>query len=223
MIRPIIFIVLACYSLTLIVVEWQTSQDYVRHFFTDIEGARPLYAINTTLSVALLWATALMFAVCLACTRDESDRRLRWFFWSQLFVFGYLGVDDRFKFHETLAVMLDVGDHYVLALVAAFEVACLFWLGRIIVLRRRVAFRLVVASGLFAVMLFVDACLPHDLVLRLSIEDLAKTWAAVFFLLFAWEVFSGQLRELKARAMSLPAAARTELDNPSALCMWPQE
>ena len=45
---------------------------------------------------------------------------------------------------------------------------------------------LAAASVLFGVMMFADACLPHDMAMRLSIEDLAKTWATFFFFLFAW-------------------------------------
>jgi len=65
------FILLAVYSIVLIVIEWQTSQLYVRQFFTDIEGEVFFYAINTTFSVFLLWATALLFAVGLLCIHIE--------------------------------------------------------------------------------------------------------------------------------------------------------
>jgi hypothetical protein len=65
------FVLLTVYSVVLMVIEWQTSQSYVRQFFTDIEGEVFFYAINTTFSVFLLWATALLFGVCLLCIHIE--------------------------------------------------------------------------------------------------------------------------------------------------------
>ena len=44
----------------LVAIELQTSQDYVRQYFTDIRGDVFLYAVNTTLSTFLLAATALL-------------------------------------------------------------------------------------------------------------------------------------------------------------------
>ncbi len=76
---------LAVYSVVLIGVELNTSQDYVRNFFTDIDGPVPFYAVNTTLSVFFLWATALVFAICVACTHGLPDMdRIHWFFISQV-------------------------------------------------------------------------------------------------------------------------------------------
>ena len=63
----IVIALLIAYSLALVGIEWCTSQDYVRNFVCDIDGPVPFYAVNTTLSVFLLWATALLFAICLAC------------------------------------------------------------------------------------------------------------------------------------------------------------
>ena len=94
-------ILLALYSAALIVVELRTSQDFVRNYFTDIEGPVPFFAVNTTISVFLLWSTALMFVVCLATIDGVSNEtRIRWFFISQVVVFAYLGFDDRFIYEE---------------------------------------------------------------------------------------------------------------------------
>ena len=46
-------------------------------------------------------------------------------------------------------------------------------------------------------MIFFDACVPHDMVLRLTLEDLAKTWANLCFLTFAWQLCSARIAELK--------------------------
>ncbi len=46
-------------------------------------------------------------------------------------------------------------------------------------------------------MLFIDACVRHDMVLRLSLEDLAKTWASLLFFSFAWPLCVERTRDLK--------------------------
>ena len=151
----IVFALLGLYSAVLIGIEACTSQDYVRNFVCDVDGPVPFYAVNTTLSVSLLWATALLFAVCLACDRnDPTRRRACWFFLSQIVIFAWLGIDDRFKVHEFVAWQLDIGDHFVLIAVAVVEIALLLLLGRSIVFRRAPLLRLGGASFFFAVTLF---------------------------------------------------------------------
>jgi hypothetical protein len=183
----------------LMIVELSTSQDFVRHFFTDIEGPVPFFAVNTTLSVFLLWSTALLFLVCFALFGEAVvPLRLRWFYASQVVVFAFLGFDDRFKVHERIGMWFDIGDHYVLAAVAIAQCGFLTILGGRTVLHGAALKCLGLASVLFTVMLVVDAKFPHDLVLRLSLEDLAKTWACLFFLLFAWNHLSGQIQPILA-------------------------
>lgn len=197
----IALLVLAVYSVVLLATELATSQDFVRNFFTDIEGPVPFYAVNTTLSVFLLWATATIFAVCLVCTEGMPDtRRLQRFFLSQVLVFAFLGLDDRFKAHEYLAWQLGVGDHYVLLSVAAMEVVFLVVLGGRTVLESRAARCLFGASLLFGGMVFFDACVQHDMVLRLSLEDLAKSWASLLFFAFAWLLCTERIEALKHAA-----------------------
>ncbi len=191
------FIALAGYSLVLMSVELGTSQDFVRHFFTDIEGPVPFFAVNTTLSVFLLWSTALLFLVCFAVLgQGVVSKRLRWFYASQVAVFAFLGFDDRFKVHERVGAWFDMGDHYLLIAVAVAQCGFLTILGGRRVLHGASLKCLGLASVLFAVMLVIDAKFPHDLVLRLSLEDLAKTWACLFFLLFAWSHFSEQMQPI---------------------------
>lgn len=198
------FAVLITYTVVLLCVEWNTSQDYVRNYLSDIEGPVPFYGVNTTLSVALLWGTALLFAVCATCISDAPDSwTLRLFFLSQLAVFAYLGLDDRFKLHERVAWRLGIPDHYILIVVALIEVTMLATVGRK-VLKGRAGTCLLIASALFGFMLYVDACLPHDMRMRLSIEDLAKTWASFFFFLFAWYVFRQCLHQFQS---SVPVEA----------------
>ncbi len=195
--------VLTVYSVVLVGIEWNTSQDYVRHFVTDVEGPVPFYAVNTTLSVFLLWTTAVLFGLGCRYGRALSDRD-RWFLVSQCVVFAFLGFDDRFKVHETLAAKLSIGDHWILLGVAVAEVAFLAVLAGWRLWGSSSGRALVAAAGLFTLMIGIDALGAHDGFLRLSLEDVAKTWAAVFFLRFG-------LCELdRAVAAGRDATARTD-------------
>jgi hypothetical protein len=52
----------------------------------------------------------------------------------------------------------------------------------------------------FLVMTVVDGVVPAERVLRLSVEDLSKTWGGFFLFLFGWEMIRIQLarREMVA-------------------------
>ncbi len=190
---------LLVYSAVLIGIELATSQAYVRNFFTDIEGPVPFYAVNTTLSVALLWATALLFVILIAWAEGRPElARERWFYFSQAWVFAVLGCDDRFLLHEKLSYRLGIGDHYVLLAIAALELAALWSWRRWRVLEDRAGKRLAVGAALFTAMIVIDGWFPHEMVLRLSLEDLLKTWAGLFFFLFGWQLLMERIRPTPA-------------------------
>ncbi len=201
---------MALYSIVLVAIELETSQDHVRHYFTDIEGPVRLYAINTTLSTFLLWASALIFCVVLLVIRGavstcpppgepEQDRE-RWFCVSQIAVFGYLGADDRFLLHEQLSDVVPLHDTLILVAVGMLEVAALALWGDLPRRPRRARLYLVLAAILFLVMAAIDAFAPSELTLRLSLEDLSKVWAALFLFLFSWEILDAHVSELTEAA-----------------------
>ena len=194
----------------LIGIELCTSQDYVRHYVSDVEGPVRFYAVNTTLSVFMLWATSLLFGVGLWCAAQANESwRTRWFLATQIAVFAWLGLDDRFRIHEYIAEHGGFGDHFVLLAVGFVELLCLAVLGWRIIFRRTVLLWLGSAALLFLVMLFFDAVVPHDALLRLSVEDVAKTWAALCFCLFAWNILSDRIEHFaQSRTPSLKEAAR---------------
>lgn len=185
----------------LIVFEWTQSQEAVRPYFsdilTDIDQPR-LFAINTTLSVFLLGATSLCF-LCALSNRTTPFRHLLFYF-SQASLFAYLCFDDRFKVHELLGVRFNVDDHYVLLFLGGAELLCLWFLGEDFIQKPLVFLSLLVASALFAVMILFDGFMPHDMVLRLSIEDLAKVWSGLAFLVFGWAVLKAQVDGESANA-----------------------
>ncbi len=191
---------LATYTIVLLCVEFTTSQSFVRNYFTDIDGPVPFYAINTTLSVSLLWGTALLCIVALVCLDgSENVARFRRFCLSQALVFGFLGLDDRFKFHEWAGWHLDIPDHFILMVMAVAEVVCVGWLGGATLLRSRAGGYLVTGTLLAGLMLGIDALAPEYGLLRLSLEDLSKTWAAFFYFLFGWQIFADALAHIRGQ------------------------
>jgi hypothetical protein len=85
-----------------------------------------------------------------------------------------------------------MGDHWVLLAAAGVQGTFLLALGGRDVLG---SVHLWAAGALFAVMIVIDASVPHHLTLRLTLEDLAKTWSAFFFALFAWSHVRDHVRE----------------------------
>ncbi len=192
--------VLFIYSALLVALEWSTSQGTVRPYFADISGPVHFYAVNTSLSVFLLGATGLLFLVALSFTGPESPPREKLFYFSQALVFVYLGTDDRFLLHEYIGKQLHFDDAFVLLGLGLTEAVCLVCLARPYLKKRKTFVPLVVASGLFGLMVFFDGFVPRNMTLRLSGEDLFKTWSCFCFLLFGWSVLEDAALKLRARA-----------------------
>lgn len=187
-----IFLLIALYSIILLLIEWQTSQNFIRQFFTDI-GQHEIagYAVNTTLSVFLLWATALLFVVSLSCVEKKEVEY--WFFISQIIMFVYLGCDERFLIHESMGKFLGRNDAYLLLGLGILEVGLLTWLGNLQQKTKLARKFLYTAAILFAIMVVIDAKFPKDMILRLSLEELTKLWADIFLFLFAWEIMQQKI------------------------------
>jgi len=201
--RICIFISLIVYSLILIGCEVKFSQSFVRNFFTDIKGPVFFYAVNTTLAVFLAWATALMFAACIKCIDNTKVKRKEFYFYlSQVLLFFYIGVDDRFLFHESMGRLLQVRDSYFVIILGILEVALIIKLGNFKSLSRCVRRYLYCAALFFSAMFIFDAFVSKEALLRLSIEDLSKTWGLLFVFLFAWSIFSEKITVFKNKLSS---------------------
>jgi hypothetical protein len=200
--RHLIFIAMGFYSLTLLTIEANTSQDYVRQYFTDISGNVRFYAVNTTLSAFLLWSTALLFACSLAVVRGMGDnQKEKLFFISQMIIFFYMGMDDRFQIHDDPILMETIGPqkgNFTLIAVGIMEIFFLVKYGQILTQKWVIQRPLLLASIFFLIMFIIDVTEPKNMPLRLSFEDLFKTWANFFFFLFAWGIFLEKLDSLKA-------------------------
>ena len=193
--------VLFIYSTLLVSLEWSTSQASVRPYFADISGPVHFYAVNTSLSVFLLGATGLLFLVALSFTGPESPPREKLFYFSQACVFAYLAADDRFLLHEYIGKQLHIDDAFVLLSIGLTEAACLVCLGRSYLNKGKTLVPLVLASGLFGLMVLFDGFVPRDMTLRLSGEDLFKTWSCFCFLLFGWSVLEDAVLIGQARTL----------------------
>ncbi|MGL5835867.1 MAG: hypothetical protein ACRC1Z_21950 [Waterburya sp.] len=197
-------LLLVAYSVILMFVEIKTSQDFVRNFFTDIEGSVPFYAINTTLTIFLLWATSLMFMVNLALLAIEKINTSQVFFYrSQACFFCYLGFDERFLVHESIGYFLGINDALVILGLGIIELIFIASWGNYQKWSNATRFYLLEAAICFGLMVIIDGAFPQDMVLRLSLEDLAKTWANVFLFLFSWNIFSDNLTVFKRRLQNI--------------------
>jgi len=203
-IKPSFFILLSIYSIVLISIELTSSQDYVDLYFTDIVGPVFFYGVNTTLCTFLLWACALIFAINISFLDKQENRIIQQkqfiFYVSQILLFVYLGVDERFKIHEKVGGFLGVDDSIVLLGLAMIEMVVLIFLGNLRNLSQQAKLSVLIAAVFCALMLFIDGLVPGRLVLRLSFEDLSKTWACVFLLKFAWEISNSHITKLKQQS-----------------------
>ncbi|MET0374245.1 MAG: hypothetical protein ABW128_08305 [Rhizorhabdus sp.] len=186
-------------------IEAQTSQAYVRNYFTDIEGPVVFYAVNTTLSSGLLYTTFLLLVFSVLADPTRWDGQAKLFLTQALFCL-YLAVDDRFKFHERLTDLTGVNDPYIMAGTSLAVLGAYLVLWRPWMFTWPMAVALMAAAGFFFVMLVFDALMPHDMFMRLSIEDLSKTWSAFMFAFLAWEGARYRLIGIPRgeRGMSLP-------------------
>lgn len=193
--------VLTAYCVILIVLEIKVSQQFVRNFFTDIEGPVPFYAVNTTLSVLLLFGTALMFAVCLVCLQPKVKNKTQVnFYRSQILIFGYLACDDRFLLHEKIGAVLGIQDALILLGLGMLEILLILTWGNFSQWNQPTKNNLYKAAICFAVMVAIDSLLPREMIPRLSLEDLTKTWANIFLFLFSWSIFRHNVAILHTKA-----------------------
>jgi hypothetical protein len=192
MLRRIIYLALfgflGVYSVTLLLTEVLVSQNYARFYFSDIHGPVALYAVNTTLSVSLLWGTALLFFIAARFASEAPTAlRARLFLWSQVALFALLGLDDRFQIHEMLSERLGLHDETILLALGLAELGALTFLGRVWLRAGRARFCVSLGALCFALMLVLKQYTPPGWAPSLALEDLAKTWASACLFLFGWD------------------------------------
>lgn len=191
-----LFSILIIYTLLILWTEWQYGQAVVRFFLTDVKCNKldlpfstPFYAVNTIFSTFFLWATALLFGLCLLFVNKQEESKEYWFCLSQMLLFIYLGFDEQFLLHERIGEWLGRNDAYLLLGLGIVEIGLLWTLGQIFQRTAKIRRFLLIAAVFFGCMFLIDAFLPSKLLFRLSLEDLSKLWADIFLFLFSFEIF----------------------------------
>jgi hypothetical protein len=202
---------LTVYTLAVAAVEFFVSQRAARYFLTDMIsnspefGHLPFFAVNTSLSVFFLWAGAVLFLMAWrSLTPEEYGGKEELFLVSQLLIFFSLGADDRFLIHEGLSDTLEFKDWIFFGILGALEAYCLLVPGRLFQRGFKALCDIFIAGSFFGLMMLADVILPHNMVLRLSIEDLAKLWSAVFLFKFAWDTCTEKIDSLKGSQIENP-------------------
>ena len=101
---------------------------------------------------------------------------------------AFLGFDDRFQIHEWLGSRLGIEDALIILALAIVELLLLLTLGKLTERPKGTRYYIYLAALFLGLMILIDGWVPRELVPRLSLEDLSKTWATVFIFLFAWSI-----------------------------------
>ncbi|WP_394746799.1 hypothetical protein [Spongiimicrobium salis] len=183
--------VLLLYSIFIVIVELQYGQTGVREYLTDINGSGPFYGLNTTFTTILLTLTSYNFILCaLRYHKKEKGRNLQLlFFIIQALIFLYLALDERFKVHERVGGKLGIDDAYVLGLVGVGELVVLYYFKELLWNNTLKSYALYLGGLCFGIMILIDAFGAKEGLLRLSFEDLSKTWAIFFLFIYSFETF----------------------------------
>ena len=210
-IRNISLVTLVVYSTIMICINWFWPASCVRYFLTDIVSSSaeyeflPLYAVNTSLSVFLLWAGAVLFMMAWRCLpAEECGGREETFLVSQMLIFFYLGCDDRFLIHEGLSDTLGMKDALFFGALGLLELFFLLRFGRLFSRSRKIMIDVILAGFFFGIMFLADVVMPYRMKMHLSIEDIAKLWSAVFLFKFAWDTCSEKIERLKGTVNESP-------------------
>lgn len=182
---------LIAYSSFILASELLFGQDYVRKYLTDIKGDVIFFGINTTLTTLFLALTAYNFFLCaMSCKKtDKSRKDLLSFFIVQSILFLFLALDERFMVHERIGFLLGFEDAYLLGLIGVFELVLLYRSKEIYWAGKLKSYALYLGGLLFGVMLIIDAFGADKGLLRLSFEDLSKTWAIFFLFIYSFETY----------------------------------
>lgn len=111
--------------------------------------------------------------------------------------------DDRFLIHEKLGHILGINDAFLILGLGVVEILLILTWGEFLTWKQSTKNNLLKAAICLGIMLIVDGAFPSEMVVRLSLEDLAKTWANVFLFLFSWDIFSLNISILKTSSLSL--------------------
>ena len=182
-------------SVALLLMDVRLGQESVRGIFSDIVPGtdywlpyQALFGINTTLTVCMLTGISLLFLFCAGLGRHMSIRGAHMgFLWFQALFFLYLACDERLLIHEKIGSLLSINDAIWILALGVVELLVLVFIGDVVRLPWRIKGWLLAAATGFSIMVCVDALFPSQMPGRLALEDLSKTWAIIFLLIYAWQ------------------------------------
>ena len=147
-------------------------------------------------------STAVIFAASLVSINYTRDNRKQILFYrSQVLFFGYLALDDRFMIHEKIRYILDINDIFIWLTLGIMEIVFIVVWENYNCWNNKIRNNLFKAAFCFGLMVVIDTFYPSQLVPRLSLEDLSKTWANTFLFLFSWEIFRQNITLLKRKVI----------------------
>jgi len=195
-------ILLCVYTVAMIAIELRLGKEHVRGYFEDIVAGRDyplihkvMYGINTSIDVALLAAISVLFLVCVSVSRYASKVSSRlWFECSEVLFFLFAACDERFMIHEKLGNVTSVDNSVYVVLLGVVELLLLYYPGRVLQQPWRLKAWLIPVTVCVGISIGLDAAFPTKASEMLTIEDLAKTWAMVFMLIYAWQYCMDAIR-----------------------------
>jgi hypothetical protein len=204
----VLFALLAVYTATLIYAEARFSQDFVRNYFSDVIGPRPFYAVNSVLSLSLMISTGVIFLINFILVDGLRGRgKAPLFCATQVVMFVYFALDELCMIHELVGLRFGVNDALIILGLGLVELMLVVGLGELRTMKPRAKRLLCTAVVLFFFMWCIDAFAAKRAFLRLSLEDLFKLWAIVFFFLWALQICRDRIDDLKRASGSSTASA----------------
>lgn len=174
---------------------------WIEPIFDEIRGPFVFFAINTSLTMFFLWASALLFIVnTFAESILENRTRIIVFYIIQAAILFYLGLDERFMFHERAGDATGLDDVIFLLGIVIVELMLLIFYFKIFSQEFRKWRILVWAGILIGITLITDIKYFHTdkfSLLLMLIEELAEVWASFLLMLWPVEIILRRVKEAK--------------------------
>ena len=183
-----VFILLG-YSVFIVMVEWNHGYVGVKHYLTDVnEGKGTFYGLNTTLTTLLLVLSSYNFLLAgyKLWTVTKKKNGFLLFYCIQAIIFFLLAMDERFQGHEKVGGFLGIEDAFVLGFIGLIELTLLYYFKELRWTKTLKSYSLYLGGFFFGLMVLIDAFGAQDGILRISAEDLSKTWAIFFLFLYSF-------------------------------------
>lgn len=199
-IRFSFLVLVSAYCLTLLLTEYFTSTEYAQNFFTEIEGPVMFYGLNTTFTSFFLLATSLIFVLALVMERHQDyTPEYTKFFFSQFLIFLYIGLTDRFCFHQIFAFETPFVEALTYSIIfGVFLLTYLTW-GLNFLKHPKISTNLFLSLLFFLFTAILDSLHLKQIPLATSLTGITKALSCIFIFLFAWDIVLLQIQQLKAK------------------------